>query len=430
MESSLLAFVQDAALLLAVGVVFDVTLDRKRTATAAPLARVVVGAMLAVIGVAIMLTPFQFAPGVFFDTRTVLLTVAGLYFGPLASLVPVAAMMLFRVAQGGAGAPAGVVVLLVAWLLGVAWQRWRGDEADRMTLREMAAFGLLANAIVLVVAGLGLAATLPLPVAQDATAQLVLPSLVVNPAATALLGGLLRNRLRARQLMERNERLQAEVERQLEEVRASRARIVAAGYEERKQLERDIHDGAQQRLVGLALTLRLLRSRIPAEAPMELVTGLDRAREEARAALTELRDLARGIHPQVLTDAGIGAAVESLADRSPVPVRLTIETDRRFDPAVESAAYFVVSEALTNVAKYAEAGVAAVHVAEVPAGALRVEVRDDGVGGANTAGGTGLRGLADRLAGIDGTLDVISPDGGGTSVIATIPLRSTPANQG
>jgi signal transduction histidine kinase len=288
-------------------------------------------------------------------------------------------------------------------------------------LAELALSGLAANLVILVVAGVGLALTVPADIAGQATLQLVLPSVLVNPVATALLGGLLRNRVRARRLIEANERLQAEVEARLAEVRASRARIVAAGYEERKRVERDIHDGAQQRLVGLVLTLRLLRSRLGSDVAPEVEAALDQASTDARAALAELRELARGIHPQILTEAGIGPAIESVADRAPVPVRVSIEAEGRYDAAIESAAYFVVSEALTNVAKYAEATEASVRVAEV-SGNLRIEVRDDGVGGADPSAGTGLRGLADRLAAIDATLDVVSPAGGGTTLIATIPL--------
>lgn len=285
----------------------------------------------------------------------------------------------------------------------------------------MAAIGLAANVIVLVVAGLGLELTLPTSTARQATSQLVLPSVVVNPVATALLGGLLLNRLRTRQLAEANARLQAEVEAQLAEVRASRARIVAAGDEQRKRVERDIHDGAQQRLVGLTITLRLLRSKLEADASPDLVATLDQARSEAKAALTELRELAHGIHPQILSQSGIGPAIEQAANNAPVPMRLGIETGRRYEPGIESAVYFVVSEALANMAKYAHAKEAEVRVVEL-AGSLRVEVCDDGVGGADPTAGGGLRGLMDRLAAVEGRLDVLSPKGAGTRLVATIPL--------
>ncbi len=429
MDVSVIAFLHNAALLLAVAVIFDVALDPPRTDPSGRAGQLLVGAVLAVIGVAIMLTPFQFAPGLFFDTRAVLLTIAGLFFGPLASFVPMLAMVAFRVALGGSGAPSGVVVIAFAWAMGVAWQRWRGHALDKMTLREMGAFGLVASAAVFVVAGVGLGLTLPASVAQPATRALALPSVLVNPVATALLGAVLLNRLKRRRLAVANERLQAELEAQLGEVRASRARIVAAADEERKRVERDIHDGAQQRLVGLSLTLRLLRSKLGSGASPDVIATLDQASSDAKAALTELRELARGIHPQILTETGLGPAIESLADRAPFPVRLEIDANGRYGPAAESAAYFTVSESLANVAKYAEASTAAVRVVEV-GGKLRIEVRDDGVGGADPAAGTGLRGLTDRLAAIDATLDVISPKGGGTHVIASIPVRPAHGNPG
>jgi signal transduction histidine kinase len=430
MGASVIAFAQNAALLLAVAVVYDVGLNARRPGLPPRGAQLLMGAVLAVIGIAIMLTPFQFAPGLFFDTRTVLLTLAGLFFGPMVSLVPMVAMVAFRITQGGGGTPTGVLVIALAWLVGVGWQRWRGQKLVDLTLRELAGFGFVANLVVLVVIGLGLSVTLPAPVAQQATAQLVPPSILVMPVATALVGGLLVNRLRSRHLTEANELLQAEVEAQLAAVRASRARIVAAGDEERKRVERDIHDGAQQRLVGLTITLRLLQSKLGPDASGDAVATLEQARTDAKAALTELRELARGIHPQILTDSGIGPAIEQLANNAPIPVRLTIETDGRYKPSVESAAYFVVSEALANMAKYAEASEATIRLAEL-AGSLRVEVCDDGIGGADPARGSGLRGLMDRLAAINATMDVISPKGGGTRLVATIPLPvATAKNRG
>ena len=152
-----------------------------------------------------------------------------------------------------------------------------------------------------------------------------------------------------------NDRLHAEVEAQLDEVRESRARIVAAGDAERKRVERDLHDGAQQRLVSLTLALRVAKLKLGDDGDPEVKRSLDQASEEARSALAELRELARGIHPQILTEAGLGSAIESLAGRSPVDVAVDLGTDRRFSPSVEATAYFVVSEALANVAKYAGA---------------------------------------------------------------------------
>jgi signal transduction histidine kinase len=215
-----------------------------------------------------------------------------------------------------------------------------------------------------------------------------------------------------------NERLAAEVRSQLEEVRSSRARIVAAGDAERRRVERDLHDGAQQRLVTLALALQVARTHLDG-SDSTLASMLDRANDELGLALGELRELARGLHPTVLTEEGIAAAVEALADRSPVPVATTAPPGR-YSPVVEATAYFVVAEALTNVAKYARARSATVTIVERD-GQLVVEVADDGAGGADPAKGSGLRGLTDRVAAAGGRLTVSSEVGHGTSVRAEIP---------
>jgi signal transduction histidine kinase len=203
-------------------------------------------------------------------------------------------------------------------------------------------------------------------------------------------------------------------------------RVVSIIAEEdaRRKLERNLHDGAQQRLVSISIALRLAESKLgehPDEAA-ELVRG---TREELSLALDELRELARGIHPAVLTDRGLRAALEALAGRAPIPVELDT-VDEKAAPAVEAAAYYVVAEALTNVAKYARASSATVRVARRD-GALTVSVTDDGVGGADPERGSGLRGLADRLAALDGSLAVESPNGAGTRVRAEIPLGSQPS---
>ncbi|MFL5715166.1 MAG: GAF domain-containing protein [Chloroflexota bacterium] len=216
-----------------------------------------------------------------------------------------------------------------------------------------------------------------------------------------------------------NARLQAEIEAQLHEVKASRTRIIAAGDAERKRVERDLHDGAQQRLVSLTLALRLARVSLGDDLHPSAKLSLDQASADAKAALSELRELARGIHPQILTHAGLGPAIDSLAARSPVDVRVEIGATR-FSPVIEGAVYFTVSEALTNIAKYAEANSALVRVAW-GGDQLILEIADDGIGGADPASGTGLRGLADRLASIDGSLEVVSPVGGGTRLLARIP---------
>jgi signal transduction histidine kinase len=232
--------------------------------------------------------------------------------------------------------------------------------------------------------------------------------------------GLIASVASAMRLAVENDRLTAAVEDQLAEVRASRARIVAAGDAERQRVERDLHDGAQQRLVALTLALRMARSRLGEEADPSVRVSLEQAADEARAALSELRELARGIHPQILTEAGLQPAVESLASRAPLPVSVDIEPDARYPAPVEAVAYFVVSEALANVAKYAAATV--VHVrAGWSGGVLTVEVSDDGQGGADPTAGTGLRGLIDRVAAVDGSLEVTSPRGAGTRLTARIP---------
>ena len=204
-----------------------------------------------------------------------------------------------------------------------------------------------------------------------------------------------------------------------EDLRASRARLVRAEERARRALERNLHDGAQQRLVALSVALRLVESKIESDADGAslLLAG---AREELMQALAELRELARGIHPAVLTDRGLRPALETLAARAPIPVDLEA-TDERFSPEAEAAAYYVVSESLTNVIRYAQASSARVEVAHTN-GVLRVAVSDDGVGGADPAAGSGLRGLVDRVAVLDGKLTVESPPGGGTSVEAEIPL--------
>jgi PAS domain S-box-containing protein len=214
-----------------------------------------------------------------------------------------------------------------------------------------------------------------------------------------------------------------ERKRQEEELRASRARIVAAGDDERRRLERNLHDGAQQRLVSLALALRLAESKLGSD-PDGAAAVLSSAGEELAHALEELRELARGIHPAVLTDRGLNAALEGLAARTPLPVELSLLPERLPEP-VEAAAYYVVAEAVANVVKHAEASSIAVRTAAVN-GTVVVEVADDGVGGANAAG-SGLRGLADRVAVLDGRLRIESPADGGTRVVAEIPVRQARA---
>ena len=231
--------------------------------------------------------------------------------------------------------------------------------------------------------------------------------------------GLVESAAAASRLALENERLAAELRAQLEEVRASRTRIVEATDEERRRIERDLHDGAQQRLVALGFTLRRANRR--ADADPELVQLLDDANRELEDGLRELRALARGIHPTALTDGGLAPAVRELADRFPIPVEVDVE-DRRFATPIETTAYFIVAEALTNVLRHAEATSASVRGRFV-GGTLDLEIADDGRGGADDgAGGTGVRGLADRAQAVGGTLSIESPPGGGTTVRARLPL--------
>jgi signal transduction histidine kinase len=212
-----------------------------------------------------------------------------------------------------------------------------------------------------------------------------------------------------------NERLHAELRAQLEELRESRARIVRAGDEERRRLERDLHDGAQQRLLGLGMALQLLGPHVDEESrPL-----LAETEAELQHALVELRELARGIHPAVLTEQGLDAAVRTLAARSPLPVQVDACGERLPEP-VETAAYFVVSEALTNIARYAHATKAEIRIGR-NTGNAHIEIHDNGVGGANPHNGSGLNGLADRIAALEGQLRIDSPAGAGTTITADIP---------
>ena len=225
-----------------------------------------------------------------------------------------------------------------------------------------------------------------------------------------------------------NERLQAALRARLEELRASRARIVEAHGEERRRLERDLHDGAQQRLVALALELRLAEASVGGD-PSRSRSALAHAREQLGHAIDELREIAHGIHPAVLTARGLGAGVDALAARTALPVTVENElADARLPEAVEVAGYYVAAEALTNVVKYAQATHVTLRVAR-EADDVVVEIADDGIGGADPARGSGLRGLRDRVDALDGRLDVVSPRGGGTRVRATLPLQRAAAGR-
>ncbi|HEX6673472.1 MAG TPA: sensor histidine kinase [Actinomycetes bacterium] len=256
-----------------------------------------------------------------------------------------------------------------------------------------------AVALTLVVLGLALLPAAPWVALSVARADLT--------AARALLGP-----SRGEELAER-----------VESLARSRAEVVAATDAERRRIERDLHDGAQQRLVSLAMHLGMARANL-ADAPEPARQALEQARDEATKALTELRDFVRGLHPAVLDDRGLDAALSGIAARAPLPVRLRVEVPRRCSPSIEAIAYFVVSEALTNVAKHAQASHAEVTV-ERAGERLRILVSDDGRGGATPADGSGgLRGLAQRAAAVDGTLTVHSPPGGPTTITVELPCES------
>jgi signal transduction histidine kinase len=242
---------------------------------------------------------------------------------------------------------------------------------------------------------------------------------IVHDAALLDEPGLVRAAGAAAALALENERLEAELKARVAELQASRAKVIEVGFSERRALERNLHDGAQQRLVALSLQLGLAKTKLR-EDPDVAERILEGARTELASALEELRELARGIHPAILTDRGLAPALEALASRAPVPVEIDAVPDSRMPMPVEAVAYFVVAESLTNMAKYADAEYASVRVLRENGYAV-VEIEDNGIGGADPSAGSGLRGLADRLAALDGRLEVDSPPGVGTTVRARIP---------
>jgi signal transduction histidine kinase len=213
----------------------------------------------------------------------------------------------------------------------------------------------------------------------------------------------------------------ARLTERVEELTESRSRVLAVALAERRRIERDLHDGAQQRLVSLAMDLGIARQKITTD-PEAARALVEEAHGEAKRALGDIRDLVRGIHPAVLSDRGLDAAISALTDRCPLPVEVDVDLNDRPPEAVEATAYFVVAEALANVAKHAEASETCVTVRREPGDRLVVEVVDDGKGGADPETGTGLAGLRDRLAALDGRLFVESPTGGPTRVRAELPL--------
>jgi signal transduction histidine kinase len=245
-------------------------------------------------------------------------------------------------------------------------------------------------------------------------------ALIVHDRALLEERELLDGALAAARLMLQRDRLQWELKMQLKELKRSRVRLVEAADTERRRLERNLHDGAQQRLVSLSVALRLAQAKVRSDpaSTEELLSG---ASAELAMALQELRELARGLHPAILADRGLAAGLESLADRSVVPVELSVRCGERFAEPIEVAAFYVVSEALANVAKYSQATRAQVTVTKTDS-TLELVVEDDGVGGADPAEGTGLNGLVDRVDALEGRLVIVSPPGGGTRVRAELPL--------
>jgi signal transduction histidine kinase len=242
------------------------------------------------------------------------------------------------------------------------------------------------------------------------------PSLLDDPKLVEAAGA-------AARLALENARLQADVRAQLGEVQESRRRIVTAGDERARKIERDIHDGAQQRLVALALELRIAQRQLGKELDPEVERLLEGAVGELQVAVDELRELARGVHPAVLTEEGLGGAIESLATRTPIPVRISSVPDERLPPEIEAAAYFVVCEAITNAVKHSHATAVSVSAQRLD-GKLVVAVEDDGVGGADESAGSGLRGLVDRVEAHGGTLRIESPHGRGTRLVGELPCGS------
>ena len=291
------------------------------------------------------------------------------------------------------------------------------DDVEGATRRAVvaAAVGLAASLAALGVVGLIVTRSVSLPVARAAE------------VAGEFAGGDLRTRLAADgvgeigALQRSLNGMAVSLGQARSDLAASRARVVAAGDRTRRQVERDLHDGLQQRLVALSLDLQTLAADVPEQAPA-LAVAVREIGADLTAAIAELRETARGIHPSILTDAGLGPALRALARRSPLPAEVQVEVAGRFAPGVETAAYYVVSEAVTNAAKHARAEFVRITAATSTAGSLVVEVADDGVGGAVLdSAGTGLLGLQDRVAAAGGTLSLDSPAGGGTTVRAEFP---------
>lgn len=343
---------------------------------------------------------------------------ANVYFTLMAA-VPLAVLLVFLQRRLARGMVAGLVVELgqpnVAADLQEALARTLGDPSLEL------AFWFPAERCY--VDGEGRVVTLPdAPSGRSATfverdAQPI--AVLLHDPVLEHNAELVRSVCAAASLALENERLQAELRARLVELQASRARLVEATDAERRRIERDLHDGTQQRLVSIAMSLGLLESKLPAKeaAARPLVRE---AREALALALEELRELTHGINPPLLAERGLPAALEQLCRRAALPTRLAVSLDRRLPDQIESAAYFVVSEALTNAAKHSHGREVRVRATD-EGGRLTVEVADDGIGGAGTAGGSGLRGLGDRIEALGGVFTVSSPPGRGTTLRAEIP---------
>jgi signal transduction histidine kinase len=312
------------------------------------------------------------------------------------------------------------------------FDRFLASERGLDEARERRADAAAQRAIVAAAVGLGGSIVLIVVFAGYLTQSIVQPVRRAAAMADRLAGGDLTVRMPERGpgeigVLERSFNLMAgSLEQSREELAASRARIVAAGDQARRRIERDLHDGTQQRLVSLVLDLRTAEAAVPPEQP-ELKAQLGRVADGLTGALDELRELSRGIHPAILSEGGLAPALKSLARRSAVPVELELDVPGRLPEPVEVAAYYVVSEALANAAKHAQASVAHVH-AQARDGRLRLSVRDDGVGGAEPGGGSGLVGLADRVDALGGTIRVRSPVGQGTTLRIDLPIQDRPSS--
>jgi signal transduction histidine kinase len=304
-------------------------------------------------------------------------------------------------------------------------------ERSTAAARERRADAAATRAIVAAAVGLGGSIVLIVVFAGYLTRAIVQPVRRTAAMADRLAAGNLGVRTAGRGVgeigvLERSfNSMAGSLEQSRDELAASRARIVAAGDQARRRIERDLHDGTQQRLVSLVLDLRTAEATVPPERP-ELRAQLARVGDGLTGALEELRELSRGIHPAILSEGGLGPALKALARRSAVPVELDVDVQGRLPEPVEVAAYYVVSEALANAAKYAHASVAQVE-ALARDGLLHLSVRDDGVGGAVPGGGSGLVGLADRVEALGGTIKVHSPAGHGTRLQIDLPIQGDPA---